>query len=357
MLQRKRIVVLAAAAAILCLPLRTVAKTTNRTCTDWPHAMTEYEASHMPGKTAIAVQPFSDYTKAGGDEWLSAGIRDYLADLMRSSRGLRVLAGLTAGAGAPDYTVSGKFEHIGQNLRIFVSTSEGASGRPVKQTEINTPYPDNQEFFTKLAEAAKEIMNLAKARADPRAFGSVERATSSTRAYESYSKGRQALESFRIEKMDVASTWFTDTKRIDYRSPLGYIGMIGVDAFLGIYHKGRQEPYGSYFQKAEDEMTQMGKLSGQPPAVPFWIGIEVSRKGRIENRFLTGNAAFSGGLMAEKAGNLKDAAAAFRRATDAVPEDAVSWYHLSLVLTGQGDTAASQKALGKAYAANACMGK
>jgi hypothetical protein len=81
----------------------------------------------------------------------------------------------------------------------------------------------------------------------------VRNATTSTKAYESYSKGRQLLETYEVGNMKQASELFTQAKSIDYHSPLGYEGIIALNTFLGFYNKQMQKPFSTYYQQAEAE--------------------------------------------------------------------------------------------------------
>ena len=229
----------------------------DKTCVDWPKVMTQSDLDQMPKNPSILIQPFVDFTKQGGDDWLVLGLRDYLSDILRAGKNIRVPPIATE---TKDFTITGKFQHISGNLRVFVSILNGKNGELLKQLEITFSYPGNRDFFVKLSQAATEIIKIAGAKPDTNAIARIRDATASTRAYEAYSKGRQLLENFQPEKSEAASIWFNEAKKIDYRSPLGYTGMINLYTFLGLYHKQRQEPFALYFQKAEEEISQMKKV-------------------------------------------------------------------------------------------------
>lgn len=353
-----------AAILIILAPLEARASKKKATCIDWPQAMTQFELNNLPAGTTVLVQPFTDYTKKPGDSWLVLGLRDYLSDLLRTGRDLRVLAGLAAiygtAGGPPDYIIVGKFQHMDRMLRVFISLSDGKSGQLIKQYDVAVSYPGNREFFTALADSAEQIMKQMKARPKGDQFKAVRDATESTSAYENYSKGRQSLESYDIKKAEIALIWFDQTKSLDYRSPLGYQGTIEVLTFMGFYHKQRREPFGSYFQKAEEELVKMAKLARPAPLILPRKNVKVTKKmGKmsieLENRFLVGNVAFTEGLHAAQKGNWAEAAQAFKKSLEVVPEDAMTWYHLARIEATLGNTAESQDALRKALEINSCL--
>lgn len=312
--------------------------------------MTQYEIENLKEGKAVTVRDFEDYTKKPGDDWLVFGIRDYLADLLRTAKGLRVMAGRTMPSSSQtpvDIAISGKFQHIEQNLRVFIQITDVQSTKLIKQIEVVVPYPENKEFFTKLADAARQIIELTGAKIDSGAFDRVAWATASTRAYESYAKGRQTLESYQLSKAELSSTWFEEAKRLDYRSPLGYAGMIDLYTFLGFYHKQLSEPYNTYFQKAEEELARMTSLGISSK--------RESKKQTIENRLLAGHVDFSRGIKAYNSGNFEAAIGGLGEAVKKVPEDARAWHFLSLALKNSGNVSAAEEALQKARTLNPCL--
>lgn len=327
-------------------------------CIDWPKVMAQYELDRGPKGKIVLVEPFSNYTKFPADDWMAAGIRDYLADLLKSGTNISVLSGSQAAyssqTGPVAYTVSGKFERLPGRLRVFITLKEGPSGKLLRQLEAGFPYPDNKEFFTNIADSAKQVLETIKTKRDPAAFDRVRNATSSTSAYENYSRGRQIFETFAPSNVDTSAAFFTLAKRDDYRSPLGYTGIVDLNTFLGFYHKQQGEIFGPYFQKAEEEIHEMKRLTGESEASTSSARAKKSGAG-IENRFIIGNAAFTEALAATQLGNFAKAAAALKRSVEAVPEDAISWYHLSRALTATADEAGARNALQKALGINPCI--
>jgi predicted Zn-dependent protease len=350
---------LAIALAVAALPALSAAKS----CIDWPRLMAQYELELLPEGKAVLVTPFTNFTKKSEDDWLKKGIRDYIADMMRSSKNLKVLAGPTAKYGqvsTPDWKISGRFQRAGSELRIFVSLYEGASGKLKNQLELRFPYPGNKEFFERLAQASKDLMKAMDAKWDNGMLRKVSDATSSTGAFESYSKGRQILQDYNPKTAPKAESHFKDAIRLDYRSPLGYEGLVALNTFLGFYNKQMRHRFSSYYQKAEAELVKMTKLAKPAPAVFGYVSKKTQKKRglhvKLDNRFLESNAAFMEALYASKLGNLEGAADALRRCVDLVPEDAVAWKHLARVYSQMGDVTKSGEALRKANEIDPCGG-
>ncbi|HPM42199.1 MAG TPA: hypothetical protein PLY45_07165, partial [bacterium] len=108
---RKRAILAALAVALFAFGATAEAK--ERRCVDWQKVMTSYAVEHMPKGKTISVESFRNYTGQPGDDWLSYGIRDLMADMLRSSSNHGILSGRTAqgGAGAPDLRVGGTYQH------------------------------------------------------------------------------------------------------------------------------------------------------------------------------------------------------------------------------------------------------
>ncbi len=340
-------------AILICSP--SFAK--GRECIDWPKLMSRYRAADLPQAPSVSVKAFSNYTGKPGDGWLSFGISDLISDMLSSGRSLRSPSGPAAAGGeAPDLLVTGLYQHANGKLRIFVSVSDGKSGKLAEQIEASFPYPGSGDFFTEIAKIAERIMKVAKAKKDSAALAAVRDATSSVRAYESFARGRQAMWAYTSAKAEVAEAFFAEAKRLDYRSPLGYLGMSDIKSFLGFYHRQRKEPFAHFYQEAEAELALMKKLAKakSPPAM-FDSAVSGAKGGRLYNRFLAGHAYCSEARQLELAGNVPEAIGALKKALDAVPEDAMSWYHLSRLEAASGNTAASTAALRRAYSINPCI--
>jgi hypothetical protein len=325
--------------------------------------MAQYELSLLPEGKTVLITPFTNFTKKSEDDWLKKGIRDYIADLMRSSKNLRVLAGATALYGGqvstPEWKISGRFQREGPDLRIFISLFEGGSGKLLKQLEVRFPYPGNKSFFEKIAQATKDIMGDMKAKRDMGRWNGIVGATASTGAFESYSKGRQILEAYNPKTAPRSEEHFKGAIKLDYRSPLGYEGIIALNTFLGFYNKQMQRRFSSYYQKAEAELVKMARLAKPASGVFSYVSKKTQKKKglhvKLDNRFLESNTAFMESLYASKLGNLEGAAKALERCVDLVPEDAVAWRHLARVYSQIGDVTKSGEAMRKAREMDPCI--
>lgn len=330
-------------------------------CMDWARVMARQETGQPQSGIQISLGSFENFTKMSEDTWMSAGIRDYLADLLKSSNGLIVYTGTSASGGISGlYTVSGSFQHMGDQLRVFIRLSDEGGAHLLRQYEAVFPYPDNREFFVKLSDIAQQMMNLIKVPHNSDIFDAVRNATESTSAYEAFSRGRQILASYDPKNLEVAKKWFEGAKSLDYRSPLGYEGMIDLYVFLGFYNKQLKLPNYTYYQLAEAEMAAMARLAKPAPLLMTRKkGKVVKKEGmpspNIENPFIQNNISYQAGMQAMQMGNYAAAAAAFKKATEVVPEDAISWYYLSSSEARAGNTAASTYALRKAYEMNPCV--
>ena len=333
-----------------------------KTCIKWQKVMAEGRIALMPEGKGVLVKHFDDFTKKPGDEWLTYGLSDYVADLMGSAKDGRIHYGITAkyGSGPYDYTVAGTFQHLEGNLRVFIKLSEGKGGKLIAQKEILFPYPGNRELFTKTAEATAELMETMKFKRDGSVWDAVRDATASTEAYASYAKGRRALETYRKSELKKARSHFAGAMRIDFRSPLGYQGTAAVDTFLGLYNKQRGKAFSTYFQKAQAELARMQKLTKPMNPVFGYIKDEPEKRSgglKIKNRFILGNAAYMEGQAMLSGGDLKAAAERFRKATDLVPEDAMAWYYLARAESMSGSLDRASEAQRRAHAIDPCMGQ
>ena len=359
MIPKTSLRIAAASAAALIASVALLAEAAASGCISWPKVMTEPAVAVPAEAKRVAVEPFQNFFKQPDQEWMALGLRDYVADLLRSSKGLSVVT--TAGAGsatalAPEFIVSGIAQVAEGRARIFVRLLDG-SGKLLMQQESDAPFPNNAEFFTRTAAAVKALMAQMKVAPDDARFAAIRNATASTDAYASFSKGRQVLQGWNPEKSELARTFFLETKRLDYRSPLGYEGMIALDAFMGLVLKQQGRPYTSQFQRAEAEYLTMKRSAALTTKIfdaPAPIkGQETPVK--IDNRFLAGNMAFTEGKQLEEIGNNEASRAALQRAVALVPEDAKAWYALSRVEAKLNNQQGMQDALQKAYAIDSCV--
>lgn len=332
-------------------------------CINWPRVMAMQEIDDMPSGRTIVVNAFEDFTKIPGDGWLVTGIRDYLTSCMRSSESLKVISGGTVPVGMPvsgaDYTVGGKFQHLKGSVRIFISLSD-MSGKLLKQFALTIPYPNNREFFTQMADSAAQILEIAGSKYHHDVMNAVKEATASTHAYESYSKGRDILRTYDPKSFNAAKRWFDDTKRIDFRSPLGYEGMIDLYTFLGFYHRQNGTPFSHYYQMAQKELLQMTKLAKPAPLLMTRkkskvIAKQKTKDIKIDNKFILNNISYQEGLAELQAGHNDRALKSFRNAVDLIPEDAISWYYISEIEGRQNNRKQATDAMAKAQSLNPCI--
>lgn len=334
----------------------------SKTCVKWQSAMAQGRISLMPAGKSILVKPFTDFTKKPGDEWLATGIRDLVGDLLASAGKARAQYGITAthGGGPYDYSIDGMYQHLDGNMRIFIKLSNGGSGQLIAQREVVSPYPDNSEFFSRVAQATADLMKEMQLSFDQSSFNAVRDATSSTRAYESYSKGRDLLEAYNASNAESVIAHFTDAKRLDYASPLGYQGIAAVNDFLGLYNKLSGKPYDTYFIRAEAEVAQMAKLTKPMNPVFGYIKPKPAAKdlgvGEIKDRFVMGNAYYKEGSAAASRADHKAAAVAFRKSVELVPEDAMAWQRLANSESILGNQEGAVQAQNKASAIDPCLG-
>ena len=344
-----------ALALLLVIP-GPLAAARERRCIDWPLLMARAELDQLPAGRLVTVASFADTTKVAGDEWLPAGLRDLMVDLLRSAVDLRVAPAGTPGIGGPpDISVGGQFQHANGQLRVFVSATDGKSGQLLRQFELLVPYPGSAELFAKTAGIAQGILTLAKAGSDGGKLAAVRDATASTRCLESYARGRQALAGATPDKAEVARAFFDDAIRIDGTSPLGYLGLVDLHSFLGFFRKQMKQPFELEFQRAEEALNQLRRQARRAVPMAAFRSTAATRGGGLSNRYLAGNVAFLEGIGLARAGDNAGARAAFTKSVEAVPEDAISWYHLSRSEAALGNAGAATAALQRAYAINPCV--
>ena len=332
-------------------------------CIDWQKTMATLRVDELPEGKTVLVESFKNGTKLSGDDWLKFGLRNYLADLMKSGRKLRVLSGFTATHGLKgktvDFRIGGMFQRIDTKLRVFVHLKDGKSGDLLKQFGTAFPYPDSLDLFSEVAKTARDVLKQIDVKIDSSILRTVQGATTSVRAYEDYSKGRQALETFDPGKTRLAKTWFDQAKRADFRSPLGYQGLINLYTFLGFYNRQMGQSFLGYYQAAQSELIKMTKLARPAPMMMFPKKAKVTKKRHISvelnDPFLLNNIAFVEGIQSEQQAMWKVAAEAFTNAVESIPVDAISWYHLSTVEAKMGNMGNSKKAMQKALSINRCL--
>ena len=208
----------------------------NARCIDWPRVMTEQELQSLPSGPSILVQEFKNQTERPEDAWLSLGIRNFLADLLRTGGKIRVFSGITARLSStlqPDFIIDGSFQVQQGVLRLYISVKE-KRGKLASQHALTFPYPKHRDFFPHIADSAKKLFVFFNTPYDALQFDRIRDATISTECYENYTQGRETLETYAPEKIEQALVWFQEAKRADYQSPLGYQGVVDTHIFWGL---------------------------------------------------------------------------------------------------------------------------
>ena len=157
-----------------------------------------------------------------------------------------------------------------------------------------------------------------------------------------------------------AKKWFEDAKRADYRSVLGYEGLVEMYSFLGFAARQRKANYTGYFHSAEKEMAELIRLAKPEPLLMVREKPKVKDAGgpselKITNALLLNTIAFQEGYVAMNSSDYKTALAAFTRATSIIPEDAIAWYYMASSYGAVGDFNSSRDAMQKAREINSCL--
>jgi len=323
--------------------------------------MAKYDAEQLSRwKTSVLLENFDDFTKLPGDDWLSVGIPYLMAEYLSSGKQINPLYGPVAKVSAlavnPSYIVQGMFQHVDKKLRIFVKLLKGAE--LVKQWQFDINYPQNNEFFDTLSKASLEIMKTAGPPYDRDIFHSIKTETQSVPAYENYIRGLIVYYSFEPERMEIAKTWFDESKKADIHYQKAYQGSTDMYTFLALYNKQMKKPYSSYLTKAQEEITKMKKFAIRPdvPKRPKrYIVKEDLEYERPTNRFLVGNSYFVAGLNAAGQKRWLEAAENFERAVTNVPEDAITWLYLSQMREKTGEKNKAAEARAKTLEINKCL--
>ncbi len=255
--------------------------------------------------------------------------------------------------------MGGKFQRTEKRLRVFIGVKDGIDKKILRVIEVDTEYPNNAEFFTSAANAVREIGKTIGITFTEKDFKRITEATESTRAFEDYQRGRQEFDKYDPGQAELAKIWFDQTRKADVHSYLSYEGLIDLYTFQGLAAKTQGRPFRHFYQRAEQEMALMDKLSKRPPAVPRWGKPKARKKEdgelKLTNRFLKGNAAYLRGVAALQAGDNKGAVQHLEQATSEVPEDSVAWQKLATALTGNGDAERAAQARAKAVEMNPCL--
>jgi len=330
-------------------------------CGNWARLMGTAQYADETKGPVFVIQQFANDTKKKEDAWLEKGYPDLIAMLLSTSRRARVRVGNSArydpAAKNPNYIIGGRFLHLPIGMRMIVEVKNGKTKALEKLFTIDSPYPDNAAFFHKTGNVVREIGSLAKLKFDDKSFNHIVNATASTRCFENYERGMQILRTYNTSKYDVAAVWFGEAKKADFHSWLGYEGMINLLAIQGLMAKLAGRPFLTFYQNAEQQAAQQFKVARRPPPVPRRKArVEKKYKGGIplNNRFLRGHKEYMSGVAALQGGDAKEAINLLKRATHAVPEDAMAWRALAVAYTQAEKPEEAAKARAREMRANNC---
>ena|SRR3989338_785247 len=332
----------------------------NAECIDWGRLMTKYEVDNtLKWKKTILLESFKDFTKQPGDDWLSFGIPRLISEYLASGTEITAIHGAAAKyspSAKPDFTITGMFQRTEGKLRIFVKLSEGSSLK--RQWQLDIPYPDNKQFFDALADTTCSIFEETSPPYDKGVLKSLKNATASVPAFENYIRGTMLYQSFDPDKMDVAKTWFEESKKMDVHYRNAYKGLVDLYAFLAMHNKQNRKAYSGYLESVQGQILDMGRFSQRPPVPerPKRYAIKLDNKqGELTNRFLIANSLFVTGLNASGQKQWLEAARYFEEALFYTPEDAIMWNHLAKIRERTGDTYKAREAYSRAAELNKCL--
>lgn len=329
-------------------------------CIDWARTMTKYEIDSMPKwKKSVVIEPFENFTKQAGDDWLVNGIPHLLAEYLNTSDTISALSDPVAkyhpAAASPNYVIEGMYQRVEGVLRVFVKLNQG--GALKKQLQVDIAYPRNKQFFESVGDAALAIMQIVGPVYNDKALAAAKTKTSSVEAYENYIRGVTSYYSFDPDQTDVARTWFEESKKADINYHDAYNGLIDTYVFMAMYNKQNKRAYAGWFEKAEGEIKNLARFAKRlpPPERPKRYVVKTRVDAApLTNRFLIGNSYFVAGLAAAGNKQWADAAYQFNMALIQTPEDAITWLYLSQMLEKSGDRNKAVEAKRKAYELNKC---
>lgn len=284
----------------------------------WGEVFAKQAVEKIPAQNLIvSIAPFANDTGLKGDDWISDGVANLLIRYLNTNPGLSALPAKRTPTLPPQkpirYKMGGLFQHTSDWLRIFVQLKDNQDNM-ILQFPIETPFPLHKRFFEGLREGAEKVfekMDLKKI--NTQALKQIQDETSNVHSYENYTKGRLALETYDLNKIEVALIWFKEAKREDYQYTQAYQGLIDTYGFLSLYYKQKEEPYYSYLETIENILKESPKKKGQT----------------LENRFLKAYVRFVAGTRALVKEDGNKAAEELNQALKFVPEDSLTAYYLA----------------------------
>lgn len=316
-------------------------------CTNWPQVFSTNKASQ-----SITVRPFELQNTSSAYNWLKNGLSYFLSDLFESAAGVSVVPS----AENATYIVQGTVQQLEKNLRFFVSVSR--EGEVLKYYELLVTPPLQRTLFLRLSELTRDMLKDLKLERDESVFNAIRNSVSSAEAYQAYTYGREALLSFESSKFEQAAKWFSESKRLDFRSALGFAGSFETAILQAFEAKQAQKPARVFIDKAEQEIKLIEKYKITIPSSLFLLAnnnVQSDKDGKSMNRFLHGQASFIEALSAYQRGDLRLAEGALQKLVLAVPEDGLAWHFLGKTQQGLQQQAAAQKSFAKARELNHCL--
>lgn len=315
-------------------------------CIDWGKVFAQETIRKLaPSQTIIQVLPFNNDTDLKGDAWLSAGIAHLLQRYLSTSGNVTALsardAKYLASPQRAAYSIEGLFQHTQDWLRIFVQLKND-QGKIVAQFPVETPFPLHNQFFTGLQKGAEAILQKIEKSVNPEALKAIANETAKVHAFENYSKGKQALQTYHRNQIEVALIWFQESRREDHTYPQPYFGMAEAYSFLILDAKQRGEDYTAYLEALQNTLKELARQTG-PKINP------------MENPILKAHVHYVTGQRALAKEEAAKAMTELAKAWALVPYDAATAYALSQSYAKLGKTSEAAKYRDLAGAINPCL--
>jgi len=289
-------------------------------------------------KKVIVVEPFSNQTPGGREGWLALGLPELIGDLIKTSKRVSVLYGISRSyppvAIAPSFVVSGSYRRGVARLEVYVQVANTADlSRAVYQGGFSITPPNTDRLFIETGKVVRELFKQINLSYDKKGFKAATEATLSFASYQAYIKGLEAMWTFDPNRVEVANVWFTEAKKHDPYYERIYIAQENMYGYNALLAKNRGQDYAPYLQILE--MFERDRLTfrNRPSPIPKWKTKikKVDLDPKTTNRYLIANAHYVGGLNAMRNGNSKMARKEFEEAIKYVPEDNVAasqLYHI-----------------------------
>ena len=321
-------------------------------CTDWPKVMAKQIIARLPKNgVIIAVESFGDDTQIPGDDWLSNGIANLLMQYLATPDDATAIPDSLVAQLPPHsktkYRVGGKFQHLGESLRVFVQLKSNRNDL-LAQFPILVPYPYNKQFFVEFRKAAQGMLKQMEVTdINEEKLRAIQNATDNVVAYENVSKGREIFFSFNPDKMEAALVWFQEARSQDVKYREAYLGTSDVDAFIGLDHKQNHQPFGTDIQSAEGSLKSMERFTHAPAKVLDTLSLGA--------RVINAQIHFVTALHAAEQKDWGTAQSEMEQVIQLTPEDGVAHSHLATIYDKLGKTGAAHAARRKAKDLNSCL--